>query len=105
MTAAPFTLAEADLWVLVVAVFGFNTILACYAFYKDDLSIVDIFWSIMFLIPNLILLIARIDYFNLDMAIVIVLVTIWSLRLSIHIGVRHKGEDYRYVKIKSNWKD
>ena len=27
------------------------------------------------------------------------MVTIWGLRLALHIGCRHKGEDYRYTEI------
>ena len=32
--------------------------------------------------------------------IVLAVVTIWALRLSLHIGLRHKGEDYRYVEFR-----
>ena len=28
--------------------------------------------------------------------------TIWSTRLAWHIGVRHEGEDYRYIDIRRN---
>jgi len=31
------------------------------------------------------------------------LVVIWSVRLSLHIGIRHKGEDWRYKIIKNRW--
>jgi len=32
------------------------------------------------------------------------MVTIWGLRLAIHIGRRHKGEDWRYAElIKPRW--
>ena len=43
-----FLADETDLWVLLAAVYGFNTLVASYAIYKDDLAIVDIFWSIIF---------------------------------------------------------
>ena len=32
------------------------------------------------------------------------MVTIWGVRLAVHIGKRHKGEDYRYKIIKGRWK-
>lgn len=32
-----------------------------------------------------------------------VLVSIWGLRLSYHIGVRHTKEDYRYVDMRTRW--
>jgi steroid 5-alpha reductase family enzyme len=37
------------------------------------------------------------------MKLTLSLVIIWALRLSIHIGLRHKGEDYRYKIIKKRW--
>ena len=34
------------------------------------------------------------------------LVSIWGLRLAIHIGSRHtKGEDYRYVDMRNRWNE
>lgn len=32
-----------------------------------------------------------------------VLVSIWGIRLAIHIGVRHNGEDFRYVDMRNDW--
>ena len=31
------------------------------------------------------------------------IILVWSLRLALHIGRRHKGEDYRYKMIKKGW--
>jgi steroid 5-alpha reductase family enzyme len=31
------------------------------------------------------------------------LVAIWGIRLAIHIGVRHVGEDYRYADMRKRW--
>jgi len=33
----------------------------------------------------------------------VVLIGVWALRLGLHIGLRHKGEDFRYVEMRSNW--
>ena len=32
-----------------------------------------------------------------------IMVSIWAVRLAVHIGARHKGEDYRYKIIKKRW--
>lgn len=32
-----------------------------------------------------------------------VLVSIWGLRLAIHIGIRHTKEDFRYVDMRNRW--
>ena len=37
------------------------------------------------------------------MIVTMCLVSLWAVRLSIHIGARHKGEDYRYKMIKGRW--
>ena len=35
--------------------------------------------------------------------IVLGLVTIWALRLALHIGLRHVGEDFRYQNFRKEW--
>jgi steroid 5-alpha reductase family enzyme len=67
---------------------------------KDDVSIVDSLWSLMFLA-------AAVVYFGLGESGVraqwlMILVTVWALRLSIHITVRSwgHGEDHRYQTIR-----
>lgn len=68
---------------------------------KNDVSIVDSLWSLMFLA-------AAIVYFGfaesgLKGQLLIILVTIWALRLSIHITLRNwgHGEDHRYQAIRA----
>jgi len=64
-------------------------------------------WSLSFIFPNLIIMMLRV--LNNDMGItprmmaITVPVIIWGLRLSIHIAVRHKSEDYRYKKMREGW--
>jgi len=83
---------------------AFNTINFFIAKLKDDLSIVDITWGLMFTIPNGILLWNRWETKTEPMLLMMGLVTVWALRLSIHIGLRHKGEDWRYKHIlKARW--
>jgi len=67
-------------------------------------SIVDIFWGLGFVIP------AWFTYFiysdqTLVSTLVTLMVTLWGLRLSYHIGKRNIGkpEDFRYVNFRKQW--
>lgn len=63
-------------------------------------SIVDIFWGIGFVVVAwLVFLVAPQGYLP-RRQLVVALVTIWGLRLALHIGVRNWGqpEDFRYAK-------
>jgi steroid 5-alpha reductase family enzyme len=80
---------------IVVAVAGFGTWL--FSLYKHDVSIVDSLWSVMFM------LLAFSDArgaatLSPRAAVMLVLVTVWALRLSIYITWRNwgHGEDRRY---------
>jgi len=70
---------------------------------KDDVSIVDSLWSLMFLV-------AAVTYaWTSEMpgpraTLILTLVAVWALRLSIHVTWRNYGqpEDYRYQQIRAN---
>lgn len=70
---------------------------------RDDVSIVDSLWSLMFLLAALV-------YAAVGPAsgprelLVLGMVTLWALRLSIYISWRNHGqpEDYRYREIRAN---
>ena len=62
----------------------------------------DVAWGILFVIPNLILLIL-VTQSNGRAILTFILVAIWAIRLAIHIGRRHNGEDFRYVEMRENW--
>jgi len=68
-----------------------------------DASIVDIFWGMGFVISGWVFFALTPDGFAPRKLLLMVLVTLWGLRLSIHIGRRNigKGEDYRY----QNWRE
>ena len=70
---------------------------------KDDVSIVDSVWSLMFLVVALVYVIAT-DVTGPRALLVLGLVTVWALRLSIYITWRNHGksEDYRYQQIRAN---
>jgi steroid 5-alpha reductase family enzyme len=85
---------------IVVAVAGFGTWL--FSLCKHDVSIVDSLWSVMFM------LLAFSDALGAATlspwaAVMLVLVTVWALRLSIYITWRNwgHGEDRRYQAIRA----
>jgi len=63
-------------------------------------SIVDIFWGLGFVITSWIYFFLTPDGFLPRKILLCILVSIWGLRLSIHIFIRNKGkpEDFRYQK-------
>ena len=80
-----------------------NWLLFLVAQIKKDNSIVDIMWGILFIIPNAILLIVNGNW-NHRSILILSLISIWGVRLALHIGCRHtKGEDYRYVAMRKRW--
>ena len=71
---------------------------------KNDVGIVDSFWSLMILVAGLCFV-----YFNGNMLserniLVLILLSIWAIRLSAHITWRNWGqeEDNRYQTIRQN---
>jgi steroid 5-alpha reductase family enzyme len=83
----------------------FATAIACwvYSVIRDDVSIVDSLWSLMFLELLTIYLLLSAPL-TPRAWLVLALVVIWSLRLSIHITHRNHGqpEDHRYATIRAN---
>lgn len=70
---------------------------------RNDVSIVDSLWSLMFLLMLSVYLLLA-DMSTPRAWLVLALVAIWSLRLSIHITLRNHGqpEDHRYATIRRN---
>lgn len=70
---------------------------------RNDVSIVDSLWSLMFLIAALVYA-ATSDFAGPREVLILVLVAAWALRLSIYISWRNHGqpEDYRYREIRAN---
>jgi steroid 5-alpha reductase family enzyme len=65
-----------------------------------DASIIDSFWGAGFVIVNWVYYLVSSPADGLRALLLGVLVTLWGLRLSIHIYLRNrgKGEDFRYAK-------
>jgi steroid 5-alpha reductase family enzyme len=92
LTTYIFLLSGALIFILI-------TLLWLVSLLIRNASIVDIFWGIGFV------LIAWLDYslspfMSSTKWLLLILVTVWGLRLSIHIGIRNWGkpEDFRYAK-------
>jgi len=70
---------------------------------RNDVSIVDSLWSLMFLLVALVYA-AMSEFGGPREVLILVLVTAWALRLSVYITWRNHGqpEDYRYQEIRAN---
>ena len=69
---------------------------------KDN-SHIDTVWSLTFIVPNLIMIyILYATGTKIDVRTIVTnaCLCVWGLRLAVHIGCRHSGEDYRYVSIR-----
>lgn len=69
-----------------------------------DASIVDIFWGMTFVITNIYYFFATDDFYTRKI-ILLVLVTLWGVRLSLFLAFRNigKGEDYRYKEWRKKY--
>ena len=78
-------------------IFILVTILWIWSVYLKDVSIVDIFWGLGFVILNIFYVLNSGDL-NSRKILLVVLVSVWGLRLSIYLAYRNigKGEDFRY---------
>jgi len=81
----------------------FGTLFWFVSLLRDDVSIVDSLWSIMFLLAAIIYSVF-IEHLSERAMLVLALVCVWAIRLSIHITVRNhgQGEDRRYQQIRAN---
>lgn len=71
---------------------------------KNDVSIVDIFWSLMILTAGICFLLFADTTISQRHSVVILLLTLWAIRLAAHITWRNwgHGEDRRYQDIRKN---
>jgi steroid 5-alpha reductase family enzyme len=83
--------------VVVLAAF---TVLWIFSLARRDVSIVDIYWG-----PGFVLAAAAWSWHATEMTrprwLYLGLLTLWGLRLALHIGWRHKGEDKRYGVLRA----
>lgn len=87
-----------------LVIFVLVTLLWLYSVYLKNVSIVDVFWGLGFVIVNSIYFYYSEDPSTREL-IDLVLVAIWGLRLSIYLGWRNWGkpEDYRYQQFRQDY--
>lgn len=83
-----------------LVIFILMTLLWLLSLAIEDASIVDIFWGIGFVISGWVYYTLTPEGLPARKLLLMALVTVWGLRLSIHIALRNlgKGEDFRYRK-------
>ncbi len=83
-------------------ILGLMTVLWLLSLALKDSSIVDIFWGAGFVITGWVYYALTPDGFGPRKLLLMILVTLWGLRLSGYIGWRNigKGEDYRYQEMR-----
>ena len=88
----------------LLLVFGAMTVLWLYSVYLRNASIVDIFWGVGFVLITFYLFLFS-ETTSLRKSILLFLVTVWGLRLSIHLFIRNVGkpEDFRYQKFRKDY--
>jgi len=82
----------------------FNVFVFFVGYLCIDISIIDVTWGIMPLVPLTMLLVERIAVVGAESVtvmsiIVYCLVFFWGSRLAWHIASRHKGCDARYIEL------
>jgi len=85
------------IFILVTLLWGLSVII-------KNVSIIDLFWGMGFVIVNAIYVFNSGDLFTRK-TLLLVLVSIWGLRLSIYLAWRNigKGEDFRYQEFRRNF--
>src|SRR5688572_16374907 len=84
----------------LIAILVYVVVLWLISLALKDASIVDIFWGPGFALAGWVYFFLTPDSYMPRKLLVVALVTIWGVRLGMHIGMRNlgKGEDYRYKK-------
>ncbi len=88
----------------LVAALGLTTLVWLLSLARRDASIIDIFWSLGFVLLAW-LYRSRVPAETLRQTVVPILVTLWGLRLALHILRRNWGrpEDYRYAAMRAKY--
>ncbi len=84
-------------FILVTLIWGLSVII-------KNVSIVDLFWGIGFVVINAFYFFSSGDFFPRKI-LLLVLVTLWGLRLFIYLSWRNmgKGEDFRYQEFRRKY--
>lgn len=91
----------------LIVTLGYTTLLFIIAQIKKDNSIIDIGYGIGFIITAILLTIKALRHGPLapGACIILLLITIWGLRLAhrIYTKNKNKGEDFRYASWRKDW--
>jgi len=89
-----------------ILIMVFMTLLWVVSIILKNVSIVDLFWGLGFVLTAGFYFIKS-DGFEPRKLILIVLVVIWGVRLSVYLAFRNigKGEDFRYKQFRKNYGD
>ena len=87
-------------------VFLYMCVVFLLAIALKDNSIVDVFWGMGFVLLAMINVVFAHDELSAGKLLFNVLVTLWAVRLSIHLFIRNMGreEDFRYLNWRKTWK-
>lgn len=85
-------------------IFVLVTILWIISVFIKNASIVDLFWGLGFVVVNGVYFYLKEEFFTRDI-IILILVSIWGLRLSGYLSWRNigKGEDFRYQEFRRKY--
>ncbi len=85
----------------LTVVIGFMTFLWLISIYLKNVSIVDLFWGVGFVLSAVVYFLGS-EGAGIRKVILLFLVTVWGLRLSIYLAWRNigKGEDFRYREFR-----
>ena len=88
----------------LLIIFILVSLLWIYSIIITNVSIVDIFWGMGFVIINAIYFYSSGDFYSRKI-LLLALVSLWGLRMSIYLAWRNigKGEDFRYQEFRRNY--
>ena len=91
--------SQASIIILVLV-----TLLWIWSVFIKNVSIVDIFWGLGFVVVNAFYVFIS-GELNTRKILILALVSIWGLRLAIYLAFRNigKGEDFRYKEFRRNY--
>jgi len=80
------------------------TLLWIWSIFIKNVSIVDIFWGVGFVVVNTFYVFMS-GELNARKIVILTLVCIWGFRLAIYLAIRNigKGEDFRYQEFRQNY--
>ena len=83
---------------------GATTLVWLLSLFRRDASIIDVFWGLGFVLLAWAYR-SQVSVESFRQTLVPLLVTVWGVRLSVHIFLRNRGlgEDYRYVKMRRRY--